>query len=54
MISILKNPTYVTFKKSDKKVKDFLDKIIYLPNLYNLHEYGINELVNLVKEYIKN
>ena len=49
MISILKNPTYVTFKKSNKKYKDFLNNIIYLPNLYNLNKNEINYLSKLIK-----
>lgn len=47
---IIKNPTYKTFKHSDKKIQKFLDNILYLPCLYNLSSKEIiNITVNLKK-----
>ena len=49
---IIKNPTYKTFKHSDKKIQKFLDNILYLPCLYNLNNDEIIKISTNLKKQI--
>jgi len=52
LVPILKNPTYVTFENASIKYKNFLDNIIYLPNLYKMNIREINNLTNYLEEIL--
>lgn len=47
-LSIIKNPTYKCFANNEKDSK-FINKIIYLSNLYTLDEKQIDKLYNIIK-----
>jgi hypothetical protein len=45
---VIKNPTYKCFDNNEKDSK-FINKIIYLSNLYTLDEKIIDKLYNIIK-----
>ena len=48
-ICVLKNPTYKSFKNTEKIINNLLENIIYLPCLYNLNNWEIIQLSKNVK-----
>ena len=48
--TIIKNPTYKTFKHADNNIHEFLDNLFYLPCVYNMKYHEIIQLSHELKK----